>query len=159
MPSIEIACVGLTKLVNPPPMTFGYVGEPGLKSHRSPSPLFQTDFDRLSGCLFHLGNPGLPRDGSPYFAYELLNEVSSEADPISILEFAPAHVESMRRLLEWLLRTSPVNRLLFTSDWQFCNQPPRRFRPLTLDAFWKLHDSRTLLLNAAYPIIAPPARS
>jgi hypothetical protein len=140
-------------------MSFGFVGEPGLKSHRAPTPMFQADFDRLSGCLFHLGNAGLPREGSPFFAYELLSVASRDVEPSTFLEFAPEHVESAHRFLEWLLRTSPVNRLLFTSDWQFCTQQPRRFRPLTLDAFWKLHDSRTLLLNAAYPIIAPPARS
>ena len=155
MPSIEIACIGLTKFAGLPPTTFAVVADPGLKSHRGPLPLFQADFDRLSGCLFHLGNRGLDQlVGGPFFADELLSARSRDADPASVLEFAPSYVDSLRRFMEWLLSVSPAQRLLFTSDWQFGPKEARRFRSVDLDAFWELHDSGKLLLNAAYPIKA-----
>jgi hypothetical protein len=69
------------------------------------------------------------------------------------LEFAQLHVAAVRALLEWLLRHSPDRNLLFTSDWQFGPEGTQRFGAITLTAFWKLHDSRRLMLNAAYPII------
>lgn len=156
MPSIEIACIGLNNPTGAPRTTFALAFEPGIKSHRSPASLFQADFDKLSGCLFHIGNPGLARpQGSPFFAYELLSDHSRDADPVSFLEFAPEHLESAHLLLDWLLRSSPERCLLFTSDWQFGPKKPRRFGPIDLSSFWKLHDSRTLLLNAAYAIEGP----
>ena len=91
----------------------------------------------------------------PFFAYELLSDDSRDADPVSFLEFAPEHVDSAHLLLDWLLRSSPERCLLFTSDWQFGPKEPRRFGPINLKAFWKLHDSRTLLLNADCAIEGP----
>ena len=73
---------------------------------------FQSDFDALSGCLYHLGNTAFAgRSEGAFFAYEVLSAASRHQDPRSFLA------------------------------------------PLGLADFWNLHDSRTLLLNAAYPIV------
>jgi hypothetical protein len=102
-----------------------------------------------------LGNPRLDGpDGGPFFAYELLSEASRNADPVSFLEFAPEHVDSVHHFVDWLLLSSPERRLLFTSDWQFGPRQPHRFPSIDLNGFWQLHDSHALLLNAAYPIVA-----
>ena len=50
--------------------------------------------------------------------------------------------------------SSPVNQMLFTSDYQFGPKRPFRSSPVTLSEFWSLHDSRKLRLNGAYPIRA-----
>ena len=151
MPSIEIAVIGLVKPVAPPPTSFLVVYEAGLKSHRVPS-RFQSDFDRISGSLYHLGNPGLSVGGGAFFASDLLSPESHEGDSSSFLEFAQPHVASVHALLDWLLRNSPDGNLLFTSDWQFGPEDTQRLGPVSLSGFWRLHDSRKLMLNAAYPV-------
>lgn len=151
MPTIEIAAIGLVKPLAPPQTSFSVVYERGLRSHRVPS-RFQADFDRMSGSLYHLGNPGLPGDGGAFFASELLSTESRGADPRSFLEFAKSHVASIHTLLEWLLRHSSDGNLLFTSDWQFGPAGTQRAGPVSLPDFWRLHDSRRLMLNAAYPV-------
>src|SRR5882672_7059327 len=119
MPSIEIACVGLQHALPPPPMSFAVICERGLKSHRSPTPRFQSDFDKVDGCLYHLGDPDLiGRQGGAYVAYELLSSASRATDPVDFLEFEDKHVASARGLLNWLVAASPTGQLLFTSDWQ-----------------------------------------
>ena len=155
MPSIEIACIGCDV---PAPIVadgFAVVSERGLRSHRVPS-RFQSDFDSLSGCLYHLGNPNLRGIGQrgPFFAYELLSEASREPFPPSFLEFAPAHVEEVRGVLSSILEASPVGQVLFTSDWQFGPDWTQRFGPVSLGDFWQLHGSRNLYLNSAYALVA-----
>ena len=153
MPSIEVACIGLDQPLEPPNTTFAVVFEPGLKSHRSPSPRFQSDFDSLSGSLYHLGSPEFEgTSGGPFFAYDVLSQPSRHTEQPRFLEFAPEHVESARILISWLLDASPVGRILFTSDWQFGPSWAKRSRPLSVSEFWRLHDTQELLLNTAYPI-------
>jgi hypothetical protein len=153
MPSIEIACVDLSTDTKPLATSFAVTHELGLRSHRSPAPRFQADFAKLTGALYHIGNPEFAgHDGGPFFAYDVLSEASREADPKSFLEFDAPHVPSMRNFLQWLLDLSPCGRILFTSDWQFGPSETHRFEPIALAEFWSRHDSRRLLLNAAYPI-------
>jgi hypothetical protein len=151
MPSIEIAAIGLGTPLAPPPTPFSVTYEAGLKSHRLPS-RFQSDFDRMSGSLYHLGNPGLSGGGGAFFASDLLSLESREGESPSFLQFAQPHVASVHALLDWLLRNSPDGNLLFTSDWQFGPEGTQRFGPVSLSEFWGLHDSRKLMLNAAYPV-------
>ena len=153
MPSIEIACVGLREPLSPPPVSFAVVFERGLTSHRSPSPRFQADFDLISGSLYHLGDPAFSVASGGFFnGYELLSEACRAAEPSSFLEFDAGHLASVRGLLDWLLEQSPPGRLLFTTDWQFGPTDTVRASVMTLAEFWKLHESRDLRLNAAYPI-------
>jgi hypothetical protein len=149
MPSIEIACIDLDVPVPPPSTSFAVVFERGLKSHRSPAPRFQSDFDALSGCLYHIGASG---DGGAFNAYALLSEASRAAEPPSFLEFDDTHLPSVQLLVNWLLNQSPSGRILFTSDWQFGPDACVRSVPLSLASLWRLHDSRRLLLNGAYPV-------
>lgn len=153
MPSIEIACVGLATPLQPPPTSFAVVYEAGLKSHRSPLPRFQEEFDSISGSLYHLGNPKNEETAKGYFfAYEVISEASRDATPPSFLEFAHEQKASAQQLLEWLLAASPVGQLLFTSDWQFGPQWSHRFGPIDLQEFCRRHDTRELLLNSSYRI-------
>jgi hypothetical protein len=153
MPSIEIACIGIREPLSPPAVSFAVVFERGLVSHRSPSPRFQADFDRTSGSLYHLGDPAFSATNGGFFnGYELLSEACRAAEPTSFLEFDTRHLAGVRELLGWLLDQSPPGRLLFTTDWQFGPADTIRASPMTLAEFWKLHESRDLMLNAAYPI-------
>ena len=152
MPSIEIICIGQCVPVDFSNLPFAVESGTELKSHRRPRPLFQEDFAKLRGCIYHLGNPDLKlhRSGRCFFAYHLLSEAARNA--ASFLEFLPEFVPGTRTMLTNLVWLSPVHEVLFTTDWQFGPDHPYRSSAITLDEFWSLHDSRKLLLNAAYPI-------
>jgi hypothetical protein len=132
-------------------MAFAVEADPARRSHRSPRPRFQPDFDRASGVLYHLGNPDLKEtpSGRCFFAYELLSEASKNAE---FLEFAPEYRVGVESFLESLMAESPVRELIFTSDWQFGPEWTQREPPLGMEEFWRLHDRRELKLNALYSI-------
>jgi hypothetical protein len=154
MPSIEIACLGLDTPTHVAANGFSVEYEQGLKSHQLRS-RFQNDFNELAGCLYHIGHPTLrdPRQGSPFFAHELLSAASRNPFPPTFLEFSSEHVAEVRAVLASVLAASPLGQALFTSDWEFGPEWAYRFGPLTLGEFWHLHESRTLYLNAAYTLV------
>lgn len=155
MPSIEIVCIGQSKPVDCSSYPFAVESCSELVSHRSPAPRFQSDFDGLSGVIYHLGNPDLKvRDQGAYFAYELLSESSRHADPPSALEFGPEYASAVFDLLAVLIGESPQQELLFTSDWQFGPDHTLRLGPVSLGELRALHDSGKLLLNALYHVHA-----
>ncbi len=153
MPSIEIICIDQFEPTDFSQLPFAIKSGRELKSDRRPSPLFQKEFDSLRGCIYHLGNPELKtRKTGTFFAAYLLSHRSVHASRSTFLEFRPEFIPSVGELLTSLLESSPVNRLLFTSDYQFGPKRPYRSPAVTLDEFWSLHDTRALRLNAAYPI-------
>lgn len=153
MPSIEIVAVRQSQPIKVDGFPFAVVADAKLRSHRSPHPRFQDDFDRASGIMYHLGNPTLKSDsaGRCFFAYDLLSEQSKKAEA-DFLEFAPEFRPAAEMMLAELIAESPAEELIFTSDWQFGPDWTKREPALALSEFWKLHDSRRLLLNALYPI-------
>ena len=155
MPSIEIVSVGQIEVSDFSHLPLAVKGGTTLKSDRSPHPLFGEDFDALKGCIYHLGNPDLKiRKEGLFFAAQLLSDRSVHASPSTFLEFRAEFVPAVSELLASLIRSSPVNQVLFTSDYQFGPKQPLRSSPVTLSEYWSLHDSRKLRLNGAYPIRA-----
>ncbi len=152
MPSIEIICIDQVDPIVFNDLPFAVEGGTEIKSHRIPRPLFARDFAGLKGCIYHLGNPDLKthRTGRIFFAYDLLTDQARSAS--RFLEFSPDFTPAIHQLLKSLIKSSPVRRLLFTSDWQFGPRRPYRSPILTLDEFWSLHNTQRLRLNAAYPI-------
>jgi hypothetical protein len=110
MPSIEIVAVGQTQPVEVGSLPFAVSADARLKSHRSPSPRFQEDFDRVSGIIYHLGNPTLKGDSARrcVFAYMLLSEESKEVEA-DFLEFAPRFRSAAEAMLAELMTDSPSN--------------------------------------------------
>jgi hypothetical protein len=153
MPSIEIVAVGQLRPIEVNGFPFAVVADTKLKSHRSPRPRFQEDFDRMSGIMYHLGNPSLKGDsaGRCFFAYKLLSDESKNGEA-DFLEFSTTFRSAAETMLAELIVDSPSEDLIFTSDWQFGPDWTKREAALSLSEFWKLHDSRRLLLNALYPI-------
>jgi hypothetical protein len=153
MPSIEIVAVGQSRPIEVGAFAFAVLADTKLKSHRWPNPRFQDDFDRVSGIIYHLGNPSLKDDsvGRCFFAYKLLSEASKKINA-DFLEFAPAFRSAAEAMLAELIAASPTEELIFTSDWQLGPEWTKREAPLPLSEFWQRHDSRRLLLNALYPI-------
>ena len=153
MPSIEIVCVNQiepTKFLNPP---FAIEAENKLVSHRTPSPLFQPDFNEMRGCIYHLGNPSSrdPTFSGYYTAHELLSK-DSEIDWWDIIHFYGDFVPFIKVLLKQLLQSSPVGKVIFTSDYQFGPNVKRYKRPITLENFWQQHDENKLRMNALYQL-------
>ena len=98
MPSIEIVAVGQSEPIEVDDLPFAVIVDRKLRSHRS-HPLFQEDFDRVSGVMYHLGNPELKVDsaGRCFFAYKLLNEESKKGE---FLEFGAAHKPAVQGIGE-----------------------------------------------------------
>lgn len=153
MPSIEIICINQTEPIQFLNLPFAVEAESKLASHRSPSPLFQPDFDELRGCIYHLGNPSLrgPAASGRYTAYKLLSKEKG-TEWWDIIHFSAEFVPSIRVLVEQLLAASPTGKVLFTSDYQFGPDAKRYKRSLTLERFWQHHDEKKLKMNALYPL-------
>ena len=155
MPSIELVCVGQKSLVRFRGVPFAIVSERGeLRSHRHPS-LFQRDFDRLEGCIYHLGCPHLRRSRTGAFeAYELLSRKCREQHRLVFLEFKREFVPILRTMLKTLLACSPVERVVFTSDYQFSPNPPNRIKRMSETEFWALHRRKRLRFNVLYAVVS-----
>lgn len=153
MPSIEIVCVDQTEPTSFLNAPFAVESESKLVSHRSPSPLFQPDFDVLRGCIYHLGNPSSrdPTFTGYYTAYKLLTG-DAESCVWNIVYFKIEFVPFIKMFLAQLLQNSPVGKVIFTSDYQFGPNEKRYKRVITLDMFWQLHDKNKLKLNALYQL-------
>ena len=142
MPSVEIVCIG-----QPEPIVFENVpfridAKNKLRSQRTPSPLFQADFDVLSGCIYHL----IKQSRGACTAYDLLDIWWEE------IRFKPEYVADINHILTELLAASPEGKVLFTSDYQFGPKQRRYKRPITLGKFWVLHAEGKLWANALYPL-------
>lgn len=153
MPSIELISVEQHEPSVLPKLPFAVRSEPVLLSHREPS-LFQRDFERLRGCIYHLGSPFCDDPGyeGPFFAYELLSERCRDSIPPRFLEFAPEYLPAIFDLVGLLLAASPARLVVFTTDWQAGPVSSRRYRQITERTFWQRHSKRQLHLNALYHI-------
>lgn len=151
MPSIEIVCLGQQEPVSFDYAPFPVEAETSLISHRGSSSLFQGDFDRMQGCIYHLGGPCLlfPLERRRY-AYTAADLCSEWWD---IIHFKPRYALYVATILGQLLSASPEQKLFFTSDYQFGPRVRRLQRPLTLRAFWHRHDTMKLRTNTACWIV------
>jgi hypothetical protein len=155
MPSIEVVCIDQASPLQFGTLSFALESETSLRSHRSPHPRFQSDFDLLRGCIYHFGNPEFRSPGTGlYFAYHLLSRACADADSNEFLEFSERFRPDIQVVMKSLVLASPVGRLLFTSDWQFGPEETRRIGLISLAQFWNLHDGKELFLNSSYAIHA-----
>lgn len=154
MPAIEIVCIGQKSPARFRRVPFAVLSECGkLQSHYHAS-RFQPDFDRLEGCIYHLGCPHLRRSRTKTFeAYDLLSTNCHNQWPAFVyLEFEWTFMPSLRKMLRALLERSPVKRLVFTSDYEFSPSRTRRIRQISLGEFWAIHQKKRLCFNALYNI-------
>jgi hypothetical protein len=152
MPAIEIICPGQKSPSKYRGIPFPVLSETKLKSHRYPSH-FQEDFDRMSGCIYHLGSPCYKgRRGGFFEAYELLSPKCLDQESPIYLEFRREFLPSVKRILKSLLQKSPTREIVFTSDYQGSPNRPRRFERIPLKQFWSLHRTKKLRFNALYVI-------
>ncbi len=143
MPSIETVCIGQSVPATFEDVPFRVYAESRLVSHRTPSPLFQTDFDALSGCIYHL----VKQPRGAFTAYNLLEEWWEG------LRFKPEYIPFVQRVVSELLVASPQKRLLFTSDYRFGPDAKRYKRPMRVGRFWQWHAEGRLRANTLYPLI------
>ena len=148
MPTIEIACIAQTEPLDFSDLPFAVLAENDLVSHRG---LFQSDFDELHGCIYHLGNPDWRGDDYAFFAYELISD--SPEEPEDCLKFNGEFVPHVKTMFRQLLAASPVGQITFSSDWQFGAENVRRFEAISEERFWEMHDACELRSNAFYKIV------
>jgi len=154
MPSIELVCIKQEIPTDFSGFPFTLIGEDRLFSHRVPSPLFQSDFDRLQGCIYHLGGPKtLDNSNRGYFtAYDLLSEVCRSQENSVFLEFKKDFLPFLKNIIQTLMKDSPVGIVLFTSDYQFGPKKPQRYGAVSYKNFWDLHETHKLRFNTSYEI-------
>lgn len=154
MPSLEIICIGQTEPLDFSDLPFVVKADRELKSHRAPQPLFQQDFDKLKGCIYHVLDNYHPGCGT---CYELLvrnwyDEIGNSNGRDKNVEFRNEYSDGMKRLIEKLLEYSPIGQILFTTDYQFGPEEAQRFGPMTFDVFKDLYNVGRVRMNAAYLI-------
>ncbi|HLM59363.1 MAG TPA: hypothetical protein VK308_01040 [Pyrinomonadaceae bacterium] len=143
MPTIEIVCVAQTEPLDFSDLPFAVLAENKLVSHRG---LFQSDFDKLQGCIYHLGNPDLRNNNVfAFFAYELINDAIQENADEDYLKFDDEFVPHIKAMLNQLIAASPLGRITFNSDWQFGTRDVRRLAAISEQQFWQLRRLRVTL--------------
>ena len=143
MPSLEIVCIGQSEPMVFEDMPFRIDAESELISQRTPSPLFQADFEARTGCIYHL----IKQSKGACTAVELLDAWWKE------LRFKPEYIPYVHYILTELLAASPEGKVLFTTDYQFGPKRRRYKRPISLGKFWTLHAEGKLWTNALYPLV------
>ena len=156
MPSLEIICIGQSEPLDFSGLPFVVKADRELKSYRSPAPLFQPDFDRLTGCIYHVLDNCQPACCT---CYELLvrdwyDEGGNSNGRDENIEFGDQYADGMKRLLEALLASSPSGQILFTTDYQFGPAEAERCGPMTFATFKDLYNAGEVRMNAAYLITA-----
>ena len=153
MPSLEIICVNQSEPSDFSHLPFTVKAGRELISHRRPTPFFQDDFDKLKGCIYHLLDEG------GVTAYDLLirdwyNEDGNSNGLDDNVEFREEYASSVKIMLNQLLSSSPVQQILFTTDYQFGPKTVERHEPMSFAEFWQLHETGEVRMNASYIITA-----
>jgi len=152
MPSIEIVCVGQKKPQRFRGIPFAIASEGGvIRSHHHPS-RFQRDFDKLVGCIYHLGCPHFLGTGARVFeVYDLLSmRCRNQWPKLIFLEFEHMYVPSIKKIMITLLKQSPIDIVVFTSNYRFGQNKTKRNEKISLTEFWSLHQSKRLRFNELY---------
>lgn len=125
---------------------FAWKGEDRLIGHRG---LVQSIFNSFQGVIVHLADKDL-EGGFPWFAgqlFEWSEGYDSEGD--QVLRFRSEIVAEVQDLLQRLLDASPVDRILFSTDYQFGGDR-REGGECDLQSFWDRHAHEDLRFNTLY---------
>ncbi len=144
MPTIEIISIDCPVIPELPKYSsFAYIIESVLESHRG---LFQEVFDKLSGVIVHLGNKELEHNKDGYwFAGHLMDW---EYDAIV---FNSDSRKDIIDLMEKLIKLSPQQRIIFSTDYQF-GGTEQECGEVTISDFIRLHDEEKLRYNTLWYI-------
>ncbi len=156
MPSIEIVCVDQKAPTRFAHLPVALRAGKTLNSHRHPSH-FQRDFNDMKGCIYHLGCPHLKRSRNGAFeAFDLLSKKCCAQQSPVFLKFKRVYEPVIRKLMNTLLQKSPCGTIIFTSDYQFSANRPRRVERIAISGFWKLYSEQQVRFNALYQISCAP---
>jgi hypothetical protein len=168
MPTIEIASINATKIgINQEDFNIAIREEIKLESHRG---LFYDFLIKQSGTIIHIGNPNLKNEDHGFFADKLINwdfdykeidipEVDLN-DPTDnwganqqfVFQFLDKYRPEIDQLLKLALRTSPISKIFFLTDYQFGPEHPSTEIIFTITDFWDQHDNSGLKFNRLYEI-------
>jgi hypothetical protein len=147
MPTIELISIRCPRVPDLPRYdSFAYIAETKLQSHRG---LFQTVFDSLTGVIVHLANKDFESEPEGcWFAGKIMEWKDDDA-----LMFLPDSLLDVRDLMKRLLKASPENRIVFSTDYQFGGKR-REHEEISFSKFFDLHTHRRLRYNSLYFIRA-----
>ena len=143
MPTIELISIGCPRIPDLPQYdSFAYIAETKLQSHRG---LFQTVFDSLTGVIVHLANKELEKEPEGgWFAGMIMDWEDANA-----LMFLPDTLLDTRDLMKRLLKASPENRIVFSTDFQLGGKR-REHGEISFAKFFDLHARGRLRYNSLY---------
>ena len=155
MPTIEIISIGCDSVPDFSHYAmFRAIAEVGrLKSHRG---IFQEIFDKERGVIVHLGNNSLPDEPGPWYAHELIDWKKVDANaPVGSKATTPCIFKKsvkpeIRHLLSDLLNRSPVRKVIFSTDYQFTDNPAQEEGPVTLPRFTELLEHDAIPFNTLF---------
>jgi hypothetical protein len=82
-----------------------------------------------------------------FFCYDLLLDIG-----LLRFKFKPAVWSELKKLIDYLIKTSKNNKIIFTTDYQFGGKK-FIYKPIKLKKFIKLHDTKGLKFNSWVEII------
>ena len=153
MLSIEIIAIKQTTPVSFEDLPFAVEVNTGLKSNREPS-LFQTDFDSLTGCIYHLGESSKKENNAGGFAAnDFLSEECINQQELKFIEFKKDILPFIKKIVSSLIESSPSSSVLFTSEYEVSKNTIQRFENIPVKTFFELHDKKEILFNASYKVV------
>lgn len=149
MPSIELICVEQQSPIECSPYSFIIESDKELISDRVHSSSFQTDFDSMNGCIYHLlGNEG--RTSYDLLKRDWYDEEGEDNGKDDNIEFLSEHEPSFFLLMNELMEASPCGEVVLTSDYQFGPDRFMRFGKMSLSEFITLYENKEVRMNSLY---------
>lgn len=175
MPTIEVISIGAKEFPNAQDYnSFALLSENKLESHRS---LFDNELkNNFNGIIVHLGNKEFQRNKDEnnigfWFADDLVSfnseielplvdiekEKNNEKQPwgsdqTMLFKFKSKIITDLYNLLKLMLKISPINEILFLTDYQFGSEKPIQKGIITLEEFLEEHKNVGLIWNCMYHI-------
>ena len=177
MPTIEIISVNAKEIPNLRDYkSFTFICENKLESHRA---LFNDELkENYEGVIVHLGNKSFQKDKDKdeigvWFASDLINFESDEeiklpiidkenqidgdkqwwgSDQSFLFKFKQSIIDDLKDIINQMIKLSPINEVLFLTDYQFGPEKPSHKGQISLEDFFYDHDKVGLIWNCMYHI-------
>lgn len=137
--AVDFSRSAITVVVSDPP-----------RSHRGPSSLWQSDFSRIGGRLYHLGDPvDIKVRKDRYYLYDAFDpEVAGPKE----IKLRDRYQEDFEEIVRALCCSSRERRIFIGIDTWLGPQAKRNKRPVDLESFFKTSRLRPLRTNSFWTI-------
>lgn len=121
-------------------------------SHRGSSSIWQPEFDKLGGTLFHLGDPvNIKVRQDRYYLYDAFDLDASDRQ---FVKFLPKYQRDFEFIVRAIMSRSKVGRIFVTTDVWLGPKPVRYRRPIGLDKFLEASRVRGIRRNSLREVVS-----